>query len=103
MKKLYLLWFFLAVAAGSAHSQSYPPPSSHPNTTSVAVSPVPPASYPPPLSDPNQEARDAVSQLNTSRLTTGVFMNRVMTLTRPQRFGGQGDTATDWKGWEQQY
>ncbi|GAA3948565.1 hypothetical protein GCM10022406_32960 [Hymenobacter algoricola] len=53
--------------------------------------------------DPGQEMRDATAGLNPNRIGTGVLLNRTMLITDPHRFGGSGDTLTDWKGWEQQY
>ena len=53
--------------------------------------------------DPIKELHESLAGLNPNRIPTGVLINRTMLMTDPHRFAGQGDTLTDWKGWEQQY
>lgn len=53
--------------------------------------------------NPLRELRDALSPLNPSRIPTGVLLNRMMLMTNPHRFAGQGDTVATYNGFEQQY
>lgn len=53
--------------------------------------------------NPLQELRETYSTLDASRITTGVLMDQVIPLSRPQYFAGKGDTAATYKNWQQQY
>lgn len=53
--------------------------------------------------NPLRELRDALSGLDPSRVPTGVLLNRVMLMTEPHRFAGQGDTMATYNGFQQQY
>lgn len=50
-----------------------------------------------------KELRAALAGLNPNRIPTGVLLNRTPVFTNPHRFGGQGDTAASYAGFEQQY
>lgn len=55
--------------------------------------------------NPIKELRAALQSLDTgpARLPTGVLLNRMMFITNPHRFAGQGDTTVSYAGFEQQY
>ena len=55
------------------------------------------------VGNPLKELRAALSGLDPSRIPTGVLLNRTMLFTNPHRFAGQGDTAINYRGFEQQY
>ena len=58
---------------------------------------------PPPVhGSPLQELQETYSTLDPGRMPTGVLLDQVIPLSRPERFAGQGDTAANWTGWEQQ-
>lgn len=50
-----------------------------------------------------RELRTALSGLNASRIPTGVLLNRMMLITNPHRYAGQGDTVASYKWFAQQY
>ncbi len=53
--------------------------------------------------NPVQELRESLSALNSNRIPTGVLLDRMMLITDPHRFAGQGDTSATYQGFEQQY
>jgi hypothetical protein len=53
--------------------------------------------------DPIEELHAALANLDSSRIHTGVLLDRMMFMTDPDRFNGKGDTLTNRNGWEQQY
>jgi hypothetical protein len=61
---------------------------------------------PPPKSEqgnPIEELHTALASLDSSRIHTGVLLDRMMFMTNPYRFNGTGDTLTNRNGWDQQY
>lgn len=50
-----------------------------------------------------RELHATMAGLDASRIPTGVLLDRMMFITNPHRFTGQGDTTTDYNGFEQQY
>lgn len=52
---------------------------------------------------PLKELRAALGSLDPTRITTGVLLNRMLFITNPHRYAGQGDTAASYGTFEQQY
>lgn len=50
-----------------------------------------------------KELRAALAGLNASRIPSGVLLNRVLAVTKPHRYAGQGDTVVSYRDFEQQY
>jgi len=57
----------------------------------------------PNVGDPVKELRAALAPLDPARIPTGVLLDRMMFLTNPRRYAGQGDTVADYRTFEQQY
>lgn len=53
--------------------------------------------------DPLQELRTSLSGLDPSRIPSGVLLNRMMLITDPHLFAGQGNTVASYSTFEQQY
>ncbi|MDO7885950.1 T9SS type A sorting domain-containing protein [Hymenobacter cheonanensis] len=55
------------------------------------------------MGNPLKELRAALGGLNSARIPTGVLLNRMLFITNPHRYAGQGDTTTSYRTFEQQY
>ena len=78
MKKSYLLWLLAVLLTRAAQGQTADPPL-HGNIL--------------------EELRETYSTLHASRISTGVLLDQVVPLSRPERFAGQGDTTATWATW----
>lgn len=50
-----------------------------------------------------KERQATFGSLAPGRISTGILLDRMVLLTNPHRFAGQGDTAVKYSGFEQQY